>query len=167
MTREMDMNLPIGPEDLIAYLDGEVDTQTRQKIERCLAQDPQLVHRMREHQQAWDLLDELPREEVSDDFAQTTLKMVAVAAASDIKENTVENGRRRRWLRVVTGASLIASSLAGFCVAAALLARPNRQLLEDLPVIENLEAFQQAENVDFLLALEDEGLFVAEDNDGR
>ena len=133
MTREMDMNLPIGPEDLIAYLDGEVDAQTRQKIERCLAQDPQLVHRMREHQLAWDLLDELPREEVGDDFAQTTLKMVAVAAASDIKENTVENGKRRRWLRVVTGASLIASSLAGFWVAAALLARPNRQLLEDLP----------------------------------
>jgi len=37
MTREMDMNLPVDPADLIAYLDGEVDAQTRQTIEQCLA----------------------------------------------------------------------------------------------------------------------------------
>lgn len=166
MTREMDMNLPVDPADLIAYLDGEVDAQTRQKIEQCLAQDPQLVQRMREHQQAWDLLDDLARGEVSDQFTQTTLQMVAVAATKDVEEKAVDIGARRRWLRVVTGASLIAASLAGFWVAASLLARPNRQLLQDLPVIENLEAFQQAENVDFLLALENEGLFVGEDNDG-
>jgi len=166
MTREMDMNLPVDPADLIAYLDGEVDAQTRQTIEQCLAQDPQLVQRMREHQQAWDLLDDLARREVSDKFTQTTLQMVAVAATKDVEEKAVDIGASRKWLHVVTGASLIATSLAGFWVAASLLARPNRQLLQDLPVIENLEAFQQAENVDFLLALENEGIFVGEDNDG-
>jgi anti-sigma factor RsiW len=167
MTGDMDTNLPVGPDDLIAYLDGEVDAQTRQKIERCLADDPQLVQRMCEHQRAWDLLDDLPREEVRDGFAKTTLEMVVVAAAGDVETEAVANHTRRRWLRALGGATLIAVSLAGFWMAASLLSSPNRQLLEDLPVIENLEAFQYAENVDFLLALENEGLFLAEENDGQ
>jgi anti-sigma factor RsiW len=165
MTPEMDSNLPVGPDDLIAYLDGEVDAQTRQKIERCLVEDPQLVQRMREHQQAWDLLDELPREEVSGEFTKTTLEMVAVAAESDVEAAAVHSHNHRRWLRAVAGATLIAASLTGFWMATSRLARPNRQLLQDLPVIENLEAFQYAETIDFLLALENEGLFVAEEND--
>jgi anti-sigma factor RsiW len=120
MTGEKDLNSPIDPHDLIAYLDGEVDADTRQKIERCLAQDPQLLQRMREHQQAWDLLDELPREEVSDDFAQTTLQMVTVAAAKDVEENTGKAVARRGLLRVATGASLIVATLAGFWMASGL-----------------------------------------------
>lgn len=157
-----DLDSPIGPDDLIAYLDGEVDAQTRQNIDRRLANDPQLVQRMRQHQRAWDLLDELAREEASDDFAQTTLQMVAVAAANDIKKDTADAGTRRvrRW--VTAGASLVAASLIGFWATSSLLEQPNLDLLRDLPVIENLEAFQQAGDVDFLRALENEGLFVAE-----
>ena len=167
MTREVDLNSPIDPGDLIAYLDGEVDASTRQGIERCLAQDPQLLQRMREHQQAWDLLDELPREEVSDGFAQTTLQMVAVAAADDVKDQAGEADTRRHLLRIAAGASLIAATFAGFWIASVRLEQPNRELLEDLPVIENLAAFQQVESVEFLRALENEGLFVAEVSDGQ
>ncbi len=167
MTREMDTNLPIGPDDLIAYLDGEVDAETRQEIERCLARDPQLVQRMREHQQAWDLLDELPREDVGHEFAKTTMELVATVAAGDVEADAADSQARWRWVRVMTVVTLIGTSLAGFWIATSLLARTNRQLLIDLPVIEDLEAFQHAENINFLLALENEGLFVAEDNDGQ
>lgn len=167
MTGDMDMNPAVGLNELIAYLDGEVDATTRQKIERCLAQDPQLVKRMREHQQAWDLLDELPREEDCAEFAQTTLEMVAIAAASDVEVAAVESKKRRTWLRGLGAATLIATSLAGFWMTTSMLVRPNQQLLEDLPVIEDLKAFQHADNIEFLLALENEGLFVGEDNDGQ
>lgn len=159
MTREPDVDPPLGPDDLVAYLDGEVDAQTSQKIERCLAEDPQLVQRMREHQLAWDFLDELPCEEVSDNFTRTTLQMVAVAATNDAEELTRDAEARRSWLWLVAGGSLIAASLAGFWAAAILFDSPNRKLLQDLPVIENLEAFQQVESVEFLRALENEGLF--------
>lgn len=167
MTRDAEKKPTVGSADLIAYLDGEMDAETRQKIERCLAEDPQLVQRMREHQRAWDLLDDLPREEVRDDFAQTTLQMVAVAAGGDVQEHASEANHRRRWVWGTVGVSLIAASLAGFWLASSRLARPNRQLLHDLPVIENLEAFQQVEDVEFLRALENEGLFVAEVSDER
>lgn len=167
MTRELDAIPPVGPDDLIAYLDGEVDPQTSREIERCLAEDPHLVQRMRQHQRAWDFLDDLPREEVSDKFAQTTLQMVAVAAAGDVEQRSVTAQMRRRWLPAAAGTSLIAAALVGFWLASTRLARPNRELLQDLPVIENLEAFQQVENVDFLRALENEGLFVAEVDDER
>lgn len=167
MTRELDVNPPVGPDDLIAYLDGELDAPTAQKIERCLAEDPQLVQRMREHQQAWDLLDELPREEVSDVFTQTTLQMVAVGAANDAEQRAREADASRSWLWLATAASLIAASLAGYWAAAVVFDRTNRELLQDLPLIENLDAYQQAENVEFLRALENEGLFVAEVDDER
>jgi len=163
MTHEFDS--PIVQEDLIAYLDGEVDPVTRQTIEHCLANDPQLVQRMRQHQQAWDLLDELEREEVSSNFAQTTLQMVAVAAANDAEEKATKVGKNRVWVWLATCTSLMTASCVGYLATAALLDQPNRKLLQDLPVIENLEALQQVENVDFLRALENEGLFVAAEID--
>ena len=54
---------------------------------------------------------------------------------------------------------------AGFWLGAMSLARSDHDFLRDLPVIENLEALQQVENVEFLHALQNEGLFVAEVSD--
>jgi len=165
MTRETDATPPVDSADLIAYLHGEVDPRTAEQIERRLAEDPQLAQRLREHQQAWDFLDELPREEASDDFTQTTLRMVAVAAADDVRQHAVTARKRRTWLRAAAGASLIVAALVGFRLASQRLTRADRELLRDLPVIENLDALQQVEDVEFLRALENEGLFVAEVSD--
>lgn len=166
MTHEVDSNPPLGPEDLIAYLDGEMDADAHQQVERRLAEDPQWVQRLREHQQAWDFLDELPREDASANFTQTTLSMVAVSASNDAEAQARRTSARRKWLGGATGISLVLTTLAGFWLGATSLARLDHHLLRDLPVIENLEALQQVENVAFLQALQNEGLFVAEVSDG-
>ncbi len=165
MKRDAEQDSPHDLDDLVAFLDGEVDAETQQHIESRLAQDPQLAQRVREHQRAWDLLDELPRVEVADDFAQTTLEMVAVSASHGTQDLTRKSGRGRMWLGAAAMASLLTSSLAGFWIASAELHQENRELLNDLPVIENLQALQQIEDVEFLIALENEGLFVAEISD--
>ena len=48
-------------QQLVAYLDGELDDETNQEIERRLSADPEYRLRLQQLQQAWDLLDELPR----------------------------------------------------------------------------------------------------------
>jgi len=165
MTPDVEHDSPLGPDELIAYLDGEVDSETRQQIEQRLARDPQLVQRMREHQQAWDFLDELPQEDVGEQFTNTTLNMVAIAAADEGEARTRNAAQRRTWLAGITTTCLIGVLLLGYWVTATTLDRSNRELLQNLPVIENLEALEQAESVEFLIALENEGLFVAEESD--
>ena len=65
------------------------------------------------------------------------------------------------------GAALvIGCGVAGFLLIAGVYGRPNERLLRDLPVIENVELYRQAGDLDFLHKLQDEGLFVEEPSDG-
>ena len=73
-------------EKLVAYLDGELDAESSQQVERRLAEDPGYRHELKQMQRAWDLLDELPRAEVSETFTQTTVEMVALSAEHELKE---------------------------------------------------------------------------------
>ncbi len=164
MTDHADTNSPSDPDELIAYLDGEVDAEVRRQIELRLAEDPELMQRMREHQQAWDLLDELPTENASTDFTETTLEMVAVAASREVEVRSRGTAQRRFAWGGMAAASLLIAGLVGYTFASRALQRSDEELLRDLPVIENLDALQQVEDVEFLFALENEGLFVEENN---
>jgi hypothetical protein len=44
------------------------------------------------------------------------------------------------------------------------LDRPNRQLAEDLPIIENVELYRVADSIDFLRELDSASLFNEEQN---
>ncbi len=48
---------------------------------------------------------------------------------------------------------------AGFFAVVLLMPDPNRQLLEDLPVLENLDEYRQIDDIEFLRMLRDAGLF--------
>ena len=68
------------------------------------------------------------------------------------------------WL---AGGILSIGALAiGYFVVASVVEEPNRQLVKDLSVIENLDAYRAVEDIDFLRALEREGLFTGELADG-
>jgi hypothetical protein len=67
------------------------------------------------------------------------------------------------WLLVIAVAVL--STLTGYFLVNSTLSTPNRQLVEDLPLIENLDAYRHAEQIEFLRALQREGLFTLEVRD--
>ena len=46
-------------EEIVAYLDGELDMETAAKVERRLADDPRYNARLNQLQRAWDMLDNL------------------------------------------------------------------------------------------------------------
>jgi anti-sigma factor RsiW len=146
-------------EELVAYLDGELDSEESLRVERRLADDPSYRLALQELEKAWDLLDALPRSHPGEDFTRTTVEMVVLSARQDVEEIKVK-GQRRRWTALLTVALLVvAAALAGFGGVYWTAAMPNRQLVRDLPVIENMEYYRHADSLEFLRRLESESLF--------
>jgi hypothetical protein len=137
-------------EQLVAYLDGELDAETARRIEERLASEPGVRETLNRLERTWDMLDELGSTPVGDGFTRTTLEMVAVAAEEDVKEAMLQAPklRRRRFWKI--GSVVAAASLAGFFLVSTLLPNPRRELARDLPVLENLEEYRQAGDIDFL-----------------
>jgi anti-sigma factor RsiW len=154
-------------EELMAYLDGELDADRRRQLDEQISGNSELRRQIKELQQTWDLLDELPREPVGDEFTRITVEMVAVQA----DEETQRQSRRAdRWRRAALCAGIVAavaSAVAGYFVSHSILSQPNRRLVEDLPIIQQLDAYQSAESIEFLRMLEREGLFKEEATDAN
>jgi hypothetical protein len=141
-------------EELVAYLDGELDAESGRRIEALLASDPAVRRRLQSLERTWDLLDELDAAPLGEPFTQTTLEMVAVAARQEVEKSRAEAPRRRRRWLLGVGAGLLAAIAAGFLAVA--LHNPDRQLLQNLPLLENLDEYRQIGSIDFLHRLRDE-----------
>ncbi len=152
-------------EQLVAYLDGELDGEASREVERRLAEDAEYRRELQQLQRAWDMLDELPRADVSDSFTQATVEIVALSAARELTAARGHTRRRERLLWCVAGAGTVIAAVASYMACHAYLARPNTQLTRDLPVIENIELYEVADSVKFLKQLAETGLFDEEADD--
>lgn len=146
-------------ETLVAYLDRELDTESRRRVEEQLAADEQMRDELQRLQRVSDALDALPRAAVDDRFTQTTIEMVALAAEADLLSQTHELPRRRRRQWLWGAAGLLAASLLGFMGSLFLAPDPNRTLARDLDVIENVDLYTEVGDLDYLRTLEQSGLF--------
>ena len=63
-------------EELTAYLDGELDQESIERVESRLGSDPEYRNEMQGLQRTWDLLDQLPATDLGSSFTQTTMKLV-------------------------------------------------------------------------------------------
>lgn len=150
---------------LVAYLDGELPAEQARCVEQWMADDPACRARVRELQRAWDLLDELPRARAGTEFARSTIEMVAQHVEQEAQTSTVDHARRRRlgWLLGI--ASVVVAASLGYWLGSYLWKSPDEQLLTDLPVIENIDRYLQAGDMEFLHMLEREHLFDEEPSD--
>jgi len=154
-------------EELVAYLDEELEPDHRARVEHRLAEDSHYRDKLRHMQKSWDMLDLLARSEPDENFAHTTVAMVALKAkeATDVqKENTQ---RFSLMFQIGVAVSTLACALIAYSVMSWLLALPDRELVADLPLIERLDEYSHAESVDFLRALAEHGLFLPEAPDGN
>jgi hypothetical protein len=154
-------------EQLVAYLDGELDAETSKQVERRLAENVEYRRELQELQRAWDMLDELPRAEVSESFTQTTVEMVALSAARELTAVQGQIRQRQRFLWGGVGAGAVLVALTSYLAVSAYFARPNAALLRDLPVIQNRELYEVADSVEFLRQLEATRLFAEESESAR
>ena len=154
-------------EELVAYLDGELDAEQSQRIEQRAAAEPNARRMLEELDRTWHMLDELDAPATGEDFTHTTLEMVALAAAEDAEKEKAAAPRRRLRAGLWAAAGLIGAAAAGFLIVASLVPDPNAQLLEDLPVLENFDQYREIDSIDFLRALNKEKLFTEEADDAR
>jgi anti-sigma factor RsiW len=153
-------------EELVAYLDGELDATDAARVERRLSEDASYRARLTQLQKAWDLLDTLQRSEADDELVHSTVAMVAVQAAEDAKSQGVRIVRRRNVGRLLVAGLALASVIVGYVAVQRRTTREDRRLVGDLPVIERVDEYRNIDNLEFLKQLESENLFPAEVDDG-
>jgi anti-sigma factor RsiW len=160
--------------DLIAYLDGELTGDARRRIETRLTSDPTLRLEADTLKRAWDMLEYLPRPGPSAEFATRTMDRVSAVSAPAAARSTSSSGpasppRRGRRLWLVVGwslAGLVAVAL-GFALtpasrpptAASMDPNTDPLMTREPTVIENLPLYLAAENLEYLLALDQSDLF--------
>src|SRR5437868_824709 len=91
-------------EEIVAYLDGELDSVAEAQITRKLSEDAAYRARLSQLQHAWDLLDNLRGTEADDEFAASTVAMVAVHAEQESKSQQMRVVRQRglTWLAIAS-----------------------------------------------------------------
>ena len=148
-------------EELVAYLDDEIEPTDRARVERRLADDAAYRDRLRQLQQAWDALDALPHSSLGEAFTSSTMTMVVAeqeqAATQAVQQ--LQTQRSKRWL-VLAISTAVAAAL-GFVLVYRTLTDSDRELVNDLPVIERVDQLHNTPSVDFLERLQKEGLFLA------
>ena len=153
-------------EEIVAYLDGELDSESEARVARRLSDDPAYRLRLNQLQQAWDLLDNLRGTEADDEFTASTVAMVAVHAEQEAKSQQMRVVRQWSLAWLTLGAVVLLSMASGYVVLHRRLTRADRNLVRDLPVIEHVDEYSNIDNVSFLKALERENLFPSEVDDG-
>lgn len=160
-------NPDFGKEELVAYLDGELDSEAIARVERCLSTDADCRQQLAELQKAWELLDKLPRSELPEAFTNSTVAMVAITEESEAGRLNSRRHRLRRWAQPLALLAVGMAVILGFSLTQALLTDPNEVLLEELPVIENLDLYLYAEDIEFVRRLDRSSLFAGGDEDDR
>jgi anti-sigma factor RsiW len=145
-------------EDLVAYLDGELDVDATQRIEERLATDQAVRDELHQLERAWDLLDELPRAELDESFTRSTIEMVAISAEAEAaaEERRRPALRRRQWL--VSAGCFLAAMLLGFVAVRSAWRDPDQALLDELPLLVRLDQYEQVDDVEFLRRMRDQQL---------
>lgn len=152
--------------DLVAYLDGELDEASAATIEQMLANSAVARLEVELLGRAWSMLDVLPRESASAEFTARTLeKLQAPTATRDRKDYSA--GLNAALLGFGWGSLLLSALLIGYGIGQRWLSREEQAIIEQLPVLRNLDKYQNVGDVEFLDRLAQSGISFPERGDRR
>src|SRR4051794_27396782 len=146
--------------NLVAYLDGELPEPEAKQIEQVLTKSPVVQHDVEMLERTWQMLDQLPRLAVSQEFTARTLsavkldevprKMTLPAWVSRLPKERF----RRGAIAMGLPAALSLSAVGGYVIERRFVPDSSAELLENLPVIQNLDLYANVESVEFLKQLD-------------
>jgi len=145
-------------DELVAYLDGELDEASCARLEAQLLEDEALQMKLNELSKVWDMLDSLPKVAATADFTKSTMEMAVVSTK---RESTGNSGKRLWPVRILL---LCAAVLLGFFASRWMQQDDDRMLVEDFAVIENLDLYRVGGSIEFLEELDEQGLFTRGQN---
>jgi anti-sigma factor RsiW len=149
-------------ENLVPYLDGELDEQTTQALEAKLARSPEARQEAETLKRTWELLDYLPKPHASETFTNRTLERLETRKLVAARQE-----RRWRWAGgLAWAASIAAAGVIGF-----FLARETQPpelpdpTAEDIRLFEHRDYwhfYEKVDGIEFLKELERSNLFSEE-----
>lgn len=147
-------------EDLVAYLDGELPDEKSQQIDEIIARSEVARHEVEALARTFELLDVLPPVKASDEFAAKTLSNLKVIEQPFVlSEQWWFRYLRRTMLVLGWGTALALCGWGGFQITHNWIPNPSDEVLSDLPVIENLDRYQEVGDYEFLVLLKRSALF--------
>ena len=152
-------------EELVAYLDGELDPAAAEAMATRLSLDPGLRAEADALQRAWDILDVLPRPQPSAAFLTRTVSQVIPAQSAGVTAvmpppaAVPDRGTGLFW-----GASFVlvlVAGLAGYVGRALLVPRGQEyeQITRDAALLHNLRLYRTVDDLDYARQLDDPTLF--------
>ena len=147
-------------DDLVAYLDGELPDGVAQAIDQVLARSEVARHEVEALARTWEMLDALPVPKASDEFVERTMTTLKVG---EVPYNITE----QPWFAYVKKGAVLAEWFAvlslsgwlGFQITSRWVPNEQEQILEDLPLLQNFDAYQEVQSLDFLEQLNKSGEF--------
>ena len=152
-------------DELVAYLDGELNRDNASQVEDALSENSDYRLRLKQLQQAWDLLDELPRSTTEESFTRSTVELVVVSAESEAMATAVRWKTWRIGAWVVGCLAMCAAAWSGVLLVNHLGNQDNHRLLEDLPLVQEIDIYDPIDNMEFLKELDASGAFAEELDD--
>ncbi|HET6422522.1 MAG TPA: hypothetical protein VFG20_02490 [Planctomycetaceae bacterium] len=149
-------------DNLVAYLDGELEEDTTQYIDQVLAKSEVARHEVEALARTWELLDLLPKPNASETFTERTLTTLRV---SEVRTNVTDQPWfayvQKTVVAVVWVAVLLASAAGGYVVTTKAIPNPHDDLLTDLELIKSLDLYQEIGSMSFVNELQRLGTFNA------
>jgi anti-sigma factor RsiW len=147
-------------DNLVAYLDGELNETEAQTIEAKLTHSVSARSEVEALEKTWELLDHLPRPKASAEMTSRTLSQAALLASPDDLLVSVAKGTALRLGRVLVGAAVVLISLGvGYLSTRWLWPNPTVRLARDLSLAEHLDEYQTMGSFEFLKQLDESGVF--------
>ena len=163
-------------EELVAYLDGELDPKAAEAFATRLSLDPKLRAEADALQRAWDILDVLPRPQPSAAFASRTLSQVvpvpgggsgtqflARSGSAAATMPAIPNPRPGAGFWLGSALVILLAAAGGYFGHRAVAPPPKPAAvdppLEDVPLMKNLRLYRHVDDVDYLKKLDSPELF--------
>ncbi len=147
--------------ELVAYLDGELDSASADRIRQLLTENAAARRAAEELTAAWEALDSLEGVRASSEFTERTL-----ASIKTLDETDLEPEGRSSWFSLkrsaVLGAWILgvaAAGVLGFVLTNWSVPDHSAHIVRELELIRDLPRYERVESADLLLELKNRGLF--------
>lgn len=138
-------------DNLPAYLDGELNEDATRRIESILVQSSVARNDIELLSKTYDLLDELPHPDASKDFLKKTLATVKMEEVKvPISDQLWFQNTQKVLVLIGWTVALMIASAGGFAVTNRMIERPDDILAEELPLMKNLDRYEEVQSFEFL-----------------
>ncbi len=156
---ETDAELDPLDEEIAAYLDNELDPETRAAFERRLADDPELRARVDAERDAWNALSLLDVEAPNENLPDAVVERLDSETQTELLALSTSLRRRRALRALFLASTALLLAALGFGVSSVLFPDVQTRRERDFRVVERLAQLEIVGDFNYLTALDASGLF--------